>query len=314
MHSSPEIALLAAQGISKTLGGRLVVNKVDLQCQRGQVLGLLGANGAGKSTSLRMCYGMLRPDAGSIHIAGHDLVNEPDLARRQLGVCTQDDTFDSDFSVRDNLLGMGSYFRPRPKDLKQRVVELLTLFGLEQFATARPETLSGGYRRRLGIARALVHRPQLIFLDEPTTGLDPEARMALWDLIHQLREEGMGIVLTTHYMDEAHRLSDSLVILDQGQIIAEGSSDQVLGQLIGEHLVVIDGTGLHKIDEIQNWLQQANRPPAHRVLGEWHVPLDGKGLAEFTQRFAGASFEVRNPTLDDLFVRLNRSSQTQALA
>ena len=111
-----------------------MVNNVDLRCQRGQVLGLLGANGAGKSTSLRMCYGMLRPDAGSIHIAGHDLVNEPDLARRQLGVCTQDDTFDSDFSVRDNLLGMGSYFRPRPKDLKQRR-EMLALFGLEQFAT-----------------------------------------------------------------------------------------------------------------------------------------------------------------------------------
>ena len=303
-----EAALLEAENISKNLGQRLVVDGVSLRCQRGQVLGLLGANGAGKSTSLRMCYGMLRPDGGSIRVAGHDLQGAPDLAMRQLGVCTQDDTFDGDFTVRDNLWGMGAFFRPKPNHLRERVDELLELFSLQQFATAKPETLSGGYRRRLGIARALVHRPQLIFLDEPTTGLDPEARMALWVLMNQLRDEGMGIVLTTHYMDEAHRLSDSLVILDAGKVIAEGSADAVLGQLIGEHLVVLNNSSSDLVPQVEAWLSEHRRPAPHRVLNEWHIPLDAPGLAEFTATFAGQQFEVRNPTLDDLFIRLNRRS------
>ena len=312
MNTPCDVPLLEARDISKSLGQRLIVDGVSLTCQRGQVLGLLGANGAGKSTSLRMCYGMLQPDQGSIHIAGHDLIDQSDLAMRQLGVCTQDDTFDSDFTVRDNLVGMGSLFRPKPKDLMHRVDELLELFDLQAFAKAKPETLSGGYRRRLGIARALVHRPQLIFLDEPTTGLDPEARMALWDLIYHLREEGMGIVLTTHYMDEAHRLSDSLVILDAGRISAEGSADEVLGQLIGEHLVVIPHPESGLIGDIQNWLAKSQLPPAHKVLTDWHMPLDAQRLAEFTRVFAGKSFEVRSPTLDDLFIRLNRRQEASS--
>src|SRR4029077_17841339 len=153
---------------------------------------------------------------------------------------TQDDTFDGDFTVEQNLTIAAGYFRPRPTDLARRVAELLERFDLGTYAREKPETLSGGYPRRLMIARALVHRPRLLFLDEPTTGLDPQARMGVWDLVDGLRAEGLGIVLTTHYMDEAERLSDALTMLARGRVVAYGTAKTVLGDLVGEHVVVLD--------------------------------------------------------------------------
>ncbi|MGH7312248.1 MAG: ABC transporter ATP-binding protein, partial [Candidatus Rokuibacteriota bacterium] len=202
--------LLEAHGLVKQLGRRRVVDDVDLHCEAGQIVGLLGPNGAGKTTTLRMLYGFLRADAGRIHVDGVELGRDLARAKRSIGVCTQDDTFDGDFTVERNLTMAASYFRPRPADLARRVPELLERFALGPYANDKPEALSGGYRRRLMIARALVHRPRLLFLDEPTTGLDPQARMGVWDLVDGLRAEGLGIILTTHYMDEAERLTDAL--------------------------------------------------------------------------------------------------------
>jgi lipooligosaccharide transport system ATP-binding protein len=297
--SPPTANLLDARGLVKSLGGKRVVDGVDLACGPGEVLGLLGPNGAGKTTSLRMCYGFLRPDAGTIRIAGHDLVTDADAARSCLGVCTQDDTFDADFSVRGNLEQTGRFYRPRIPDLARRIDELLERFGLTPFADQMPETLSGGYKRRLMIARAVLHRPRVVFLDEPTTGLDPQARMAVWELVAGLRADGMAVVLTTHYMDEAERLSDTLLVLQSGSVRAKGPAKQVLGDVVGEHIVVLSAGEVR----VAAWLAARGATPS-TVLGTWHLPLDAAGLAAFVAVFPDLRYEVRAPTLDDLFMAL----------
>ncbi len=299
---SQSAPLLQALNLSKTLGGKRVVDGVDITCAPGEVVGLLGPNGAGKTTSLRMCYGFLRPDSGSVRIAGHDLVTEPNAARRALGVCTQDDTFDADFSVRGNLEQTARYYRPRIEHLNQRIDELLQQFGLDVYANHMPEMLSGGFRRRLMIARAVLHKPKVVFLDEPTTGLDPDARVAVWQLISNLRAEGMAVVLTTHYMDEAERLSDRLLVMQAGKVRAAGVAKTVLGDVVGEHVVVLSTTD-PQAAHVTAWLLQRQLRPAV-VLGQWHIALNAAGLAAFVTTFPTLRYEVRVPTLDDLFLAL----------
>lgn len=299
--------VLRATGLVKQFAGRRVVDGVDLRCRAGQVLGLLGANGAGKTTTLRLCYGFLQPDAGEIRIAGINRRVNPEAASRQVGVCTQDDTFDTDFTVRDNLEQVGRYFRPRPLALKAKVSALLERFGLDRYADAKPDILSGGYRRRLMLARALVHGPQLLFLDEPTTGLDPQARLEVWELIDTLRREGLGIVLTTHYMDEAERLSDELLVLREGRTVATGPAPTVLGDLVGEHMLVLDAAD-PAMPAVREWAHQVSLPEPTRVLSTLHLALDGPKLAQFSARFGDLRFEVRPPTLDDLFLKLAEKS------
>lgn len=297
------MALLEARGLVKHLGGRRVVDGVDLDCQAGQVLGLLGPNGAGKTTTLRMLYGFLTPDAGSIRFDGADVGRDLAPVKRHLGVCTQEDTFDGDFTVEQNLLIAARYFRPRPPALRERVGELLDRFELRPYARQRPEALSGGFRRRLMIARAIVHRPRLLFLDEPTSGLDPQARMGVWDLVNGLRAEGLGIVLTTHYMDEAERLSDVLTVLARGRVVAHGTAKSVLGDLVGEHVVVLEATP-DITGAVAPWLAQRGLAEPASVLGSWHLALRGEELAEFARAFPALRYEVRVPTLDDLFLKL----------
>ncbi|MEX2220781.1 MAG: ABC transporter ATP-binding protein [Candidatus Rokuibacteriota bacterium] len=293
--------LLDARSLVKHLGGRRVVDGVDLVCESGQIVGLLGPNGAGKTTTLRMLYGFLHADDGRIHVDGVELGRDLVRAKRSIGVCTQDDTFDGDFTVEQNLTIAASYFRPRPTDLTRRVAELLERFELGPYAREKPETLSGGYRRRLMIARALVHRPRLLFLDEPTTGLDPQARMGVWDLVDGLRAEGLGLILTTHYMDEAERLSDTVTVLARGRVVARGTAKTVLGDLVGEHVVVVGaGSGA----AVAAWLTARGRGAPASVLGAWHVPLSGEELADFARAFPSLRYEVRGPTLDDLFLKL----------
>jgi lipooligosaccharide transport system ATP-binding protein len=293
----------------KRYGDRRVVDELSLECRAGSVLGLLGPNGAGKTTTLRMLYGFVEPEAGTIEYDGRDFRASRDEVKRMIGVCTQDDTLDHDLTVRQNLRTYASYFRPRPDDLDARVEELLTRFGLEPYRDRSPEVLSGGYKRRLMIARSIVHRPRILFLDEPTTGLDPRARVDVWELVAALRSEGLGIILTTHYMDEAERLSDELVVLEQGKSVARGTPKDVLGTILGEHVLVVPASA-PELEDVRAFLREALSIEASMVLGELRAALDGARLSRVTERFPEVRFTVRPPNLDDLFLELSARSRS----
>ncbi|MCA9530783.1 MAG: ABC transporter ATP-binding protein [Myxococcales bacterium] len=297
-------ALLEATDLTKRYDGRAVVDALSFECRAGTVLGLLGPNGAGKTTTLRMLYGFVEPDAGRIVYGGRDFATERLAIKRELGVCTQDDSLDYDFSVEQNLRVYASYFRPRVDALDSRIAYLLDAFALRRYADASPRALSGGFIRRLLIARSIVHRPRMLYLDEPTTGLDPRARVDLWELIDQMRADGMAIVLTTHYMDEAEKLSDELLVLDEGRAVARGAPGALMGRLIGEHVLVV---GRHEAarDAIGAWARQTQGVEPSVVLGELHVPVTAAQLAEVSARFPEARLTVRPPNLDDLFIRLS---------
>lgn len=303
MDQVTDIAL-EARGLIKTYGTRRVVDALDLTCQAGSILGLLGPNGAGKTTTLRMLYGYIEPDGGSIQYSGRDFREHRLELKRTIGVCTQEDTLDYDFSVRQNLAIHASYFRPRPSDVTQRIETLLDQFGLREYADTSPHALSGGFKRRLMIARSVVHSPRVLFLDEPTTGLDPSARVALWELVSAMRSQGMSIVLTTHYMDEAERLSDDLLVMSRGKAVAQGSPRQVLGRLVGDHVLVIPADEPEQ-DRMAAWLQRETGDKPSRVLGELNAAVASTLLGRFTAEFPSARFTVRPPNLDDLFLLLS---------
>ncbi len=295
--------LLEATGLSKIYDGKKAVDALDLRCESGTILGLLGPNGAGKTTTLRMLYGFTEPDAGTIRYEGRDFRAHRTEIKRLIGVCTQEDTLDYDFSVRQNLEVYAGYFRPPVARLRERVDDLLVRFGLDGYRDYTPHELSGGYKRRLLIARSIVHSPRVLFLDEPTTGLDPKARLDVWRLVDAMRGEGMGIILTTHYMDEAERLSDKLLVLADGKAVAQGTPAEVLDCVLGEHVVVIPPREPRR-DSIARWLDAHVEARPSEVLGELRVPMSGAELAAFGQAFEGARYAVRMPNLDDLFLEL----------
>lgn len=302
--------MLEARGLTKAYGDRTVVNGLDLDAHRGEVLGLLGPNGAGKTTALRMLYGFIEPEAGSITYDGRDFKKERTALERLIGVCTQDDTLDADFSVAQNLWVYAAYFRPKVSDLGTRVDELIDRFELRPFADTSPIALSGGYKQRLLIARSIVHRPSILFLDEPTTGLDPAARVELWRLVDQLREEGLSVVLTTHYMDEAERLSDRLCVLQEGRAVARGQPSEVLGALVGEQMLVVD-----RNDPLRGDLEQflsGRAIETHSVLGEMRAPLHPVDHAALLDRFPDTRFALREPNLDDLFLLLTSRQKAES--
>jgi lipooligosaccharide transport system ATP-binding protein len=301
--------ILEARGLTKRYGDRIVVDHLDLTCRRGTVLGLLGANGAGKTTTLRMLYGFVPPDGGTIRYAGRSFSEYRAEAKRSIGVCTQDDSLDYDFTVAQNLYIYASYFRPKVPDLDGRVSELLKRFDLSTYAQSSPHVLSGGFVRRLLIARSIVHSPSVLFLDEPTTGLDPSARLDVWELIDGLRTEGLAIVLTTHYMDEAERLSDELLVIHEGRSVVHGEPHHVIDSVLGDHVVIVPKAEPAR-EEIAAWLRSRGAHEVVTVLGELRVPVSKDTLAELTNRFTEASWQVRTPNLDDLFIALARRKES----
>jgi lipooligosaccharide transport system ATP-binding protein len=236
--------VLIARGLTKKYGDTMVVRGLDLDVKRGECFGLLGPNGAGKTTTLRLLLGLTEPDGGSIELAGIPVPQRAREARMKVGVVPQIDNLDPDFSVRENLMAYGRYFGIPKAVIAARVPELLDFAGLASKADAQIAQLSGGMKRRLTLARALVHDPDILFLDEPTTGLDPQARHLIWQGLRRLISAGKTIVLTTHFMDEAERLTDRLVILDHGSIVAEGAPRALIETHIEPAVVEVFGEGL----------------------------------------------------------------------
>ncbi len=233
--------MLIAKNLHKSYGQTEVVRGIDLTLASGQVLGLLGPNGAGKSTTVGMLYGLVKPTQGQVQLKDFDVHRQGALARRYMGVVTQDNNLDPDLDVLDNLLFFARHYRLVGREAQHRAAELLEMVNLLGREHSGVDSLSGGMQRRLVLARALLNHPLVIFLDEPTTGLDPDARQEFWRLVLQLKQRGHGILLTTHYMDEAERLCDHLMLLQAGQVVDQGTPQDLIKRTIGEEVVEVEG-------------------------------------------------------------------------
>ena len=242
-NQTMEQSILSAQGLRKHYGDSTVVDDVSFEIAPGECLGVIGPNGAGKTTTIRMCLGLTVPDAGSVTAFGLQMPLEALAIKAQLGVVSQFDTLDPDFSCAENLLVYGRYFGMKDAQIRERIPALLDFASLSHKANVKPGELSGGMRRRLSLARALVNDPRLLLLDEPTTGLDPQARHLMWERLQLLLQQGKSILLTTHFMDEAERLCTRLLVLDHGKKIAEGRPRDLIAQHLEPDVVEVYGTG-----------------------------------------------------------------------
>lgn len=221
-------AIIDAEGLGKSYGARIVVRDVSFRVHRGDFCAVLGPNGAGKTTTLRMLTGAVRPDRGWLRVMGYEIPRDARAMRARIGIVPQQDNLDPDLTVVENLLIYGGYFGLSRRQLRLRIPELLEQTQLTDRADACISSLSGGMKRRLSIARALLNRPELLLLDEPTTGLDPQVRQAIWLLLRQLRQDGLTLLLSTHYMEEAERLCQRIILMDRGQILADRTPQDLI--------------------------------------------------------------------------------------
>ena len=231
--------MIVAKGLRKTYGDFVAVDGIDFQVKQGEAFGLLGPNGAGKSTTMRMIASTSMRSSGDLEILGKDPNTHGPEIRAHLGVVPQQDNLDRELKVWENLYIYGRYFGLSRKFMKNKIEELIDFAQLEEKRNAKTEDLSGGMKRRLTIARALVNEPDILMLDEPTTGLDPQARHVLWDRLFRLKEQGVTLVITTHYMDEAEQLCDRLVVMDKGRIMAEGSPADLIKQYSSKEVLEV---------------------------------------------------------------------------
>ncbi len=308
-HPSLVASLFEVRHLSKRYGEAAVVNDVSFSMAPGECLGVIGPNGAGKTTTIRMCLGLTAPDGGSIHYqpaGGGPLLQMPRDAlaiKAEIGVVTQFDSLDPDFTCLENLRVFGRYFGLAPRVMDERAPQLLEFAALTHKAHAKPGELSGGMKRRLSLARALVNRPRLLLLDEPTTGLDPQARHLMWERLQLLLQQGTSILLTTHFMDEAERLCSRLLVLDHGKKIAEGKPRELIAQHLESDVVEVFGVGAVALAE-----------DAHLRALAARVEISGETVFFYTQsaqpllQALGQHGHLRTlhrpANLEDLFLKL----------
>jgi lipooligosaccharide transport system ATP-binding protein len=300
--SSP---LITARGLTKKFDEFVAVDEIDFDVARGESFGLLGPNGAGKSTTMRIIGATSQRTSGDLTILGMDPEKFGPQIRAHLGVVPQQDNLDMNLSVSENLYIYGRYFGLSRKFLKTKIEELLEFAQLQEKRNAKVESLSGGMKRRLTIARGLVSEPEILMLDEPTTGLDPQARHILWDRLFRLKEQGVTLVITTHFMDEAEQLCDRLVVMDKGKIMAEGSPAQLIKDYSTKEVLEIrfgSERNSEMADQLRGMCDRIEELPDRILL----YSEDGEVLLE---KIYGAGLHpktslVRRSSLEDVFLRL----------
>ena len=300
-----EDPLIHARGLVKRFGDFIAVDGIDIDVPRGEAFGFLGPNGAGKSSTMRMIGCVSQPSGGTLRILGMDPRRQGPAIRARLGVCPQTDSLDPELSVRENLVTYARYFGIPRRVAKAKAAELLDFVQLAERADSKVEPLSGGMKRRLTIARALVNDPEMVLLDEPTTGLDPQARHLVWERLFQLKQQGVTLVLTTHYMDEAEQLCDRLVVMDGGRIVAEGSPRALIDQYSTREVVELrfsSGEATDMAGKLSDLGERLEVLP-DRILLYAH---DGDAAAEAVhgRGLAPSSVLVRRSSLEDVFLHL----------
>ena len=294
--------VIQAIGLQKSYGGQRVVDGLDLSIRKGECFGLLGPNGAGKTTTLRMLLGLIAPDAGSAMLLDLPVPQAARKARIRVGVVPQMDNLDPDFTVAENLLVYGRYFGMKDAEIEARIPSLLEFASLTNKRDAKVPTLSGGMKRRLTLARALVNDPDVIFLDEPTTGLDPQARHLIWQRLRALTQQGKTLLLTTHFMDEAERLCHRLAVMDNGKLISQGSPRELIEQNIEPQVVEVFG------ETSGQWANQHAASYAQRfeVSGEsvFCYVQDAQPLVAHLQKQSELRYLHRPANLEDVFLKL----------
>jgi len=295
-------AVLSAQNLRKSYAGQAVVNGVSITLNKGECYGLLGPNGAGKTTTLRLLLGLTDPDSGTLDLLGFAVPRHAREARLRVGVVPQVDNLDPDFTVAENLLVYGRYFGMKDSEIEARIPALLEFANLAHKRDAKIPTLSGGMKRRLTLARALVNDPDIVFLDEPTTGLDPQARHLIWQRLRELTVQGKTLLLTTHFMDEAERLCHRLAILDHGRMVAEDTPRDLIAQHIEPQVVEVFG---------EHAVKWANEHAA-RFAGRFEVSgetafcyvSDAQPLLEHLHTQNELRYLHRPANLEDVFLKL----------
>ncbi len=294
--------VIDAQALSKCYGGHAVVDAVDLGIEAGEFWGLLGPNGAGKTTLLRMIVGNTPPSGGRLTVLGHPVPVQARPMRRRIGIVPQEDNLDPDFTVQENLRVYASYFGIRGRALDRRIEELLAFAALTEKARATIPTLSGGMRRRLSLVRSLLNDPELLILDEPTTGLDPQARQMMWQRLRALKRQGLTLLLTTHYMEEAQRLCDRVIIMDRGRILDSGAPATLIHRHIEPQVLEVHG------EDLEHWHHGHGALLAARSehVGEtmYYYTRDEKPLLNALAGSPALSFLHRPANLEDVFVKL----------
>ncbi len=295
-------SLFSVARLTKRYGSTTVVDDLSFEIAAGECLGVIGPNGAGKTTTIRMCLGQSTPDAGSITALGLSMPRDALAIKAQLGVVSQIDTLDPDFSCAENLLVYGRYFGMKDAMIRQRIPALLEFASLSHKASAKPSELSGGMKRRLSLARALVNDPRLLLLDEPTTGLDPQARHLMWERLQLLLQEGKSILLTTHFMDEAERLCSRLLVLDHGKKIAEGRPRDLISQHLEPDVVEVYGSGAPALVDSELKALAARVELSGETV--FFYTLDAKPLLQALAAYPHLRTLHRPANLEDLFLKL----------